>query len=383
MRNLVFCLMSIVLAASAFAAVRFNPDLAKMDENRAAIKKVIADPKASAYDKLVAQFDDLKWELFTCEDKDLPARKAAMTKLIAERGAVEKPVYLRFLYEVVSRDGQNVMAYPDIWEIADRESKGDERLRREYYSRRISSMVYANRGRGTIDPEKGPDARLKLIDQMEKDPAFAKKPDVADYRCECLIDLGRFDAAEQLMLERAATTNVAVRKVWLNRLGDFYNDRAERYYADRDPATLRKIVGVSEQKLACDPDGKDARFSRKALAMKASALTALGELVAARQAADGQVRFTKDGKGDFDLAKQYASIAYKEGKWGEVVDWLSPYADKLDADWNETVARALCAAGRRAETVPYLEAASKKCRNKYKRDGYNYLYKKLKSETAQ
>ena len=46
-----------------------------------------------------------------------------------------------------------------------------------------------------------------------------------------------------------------------------------------------------------------------------------------------------------------------------------------------TVARALCAAGRRTESVPYLAAASKKCRNKYKRDGYDYLYKKIKAET--
>ena len=384
MRNLAFCLMSFVLATQVFAAVRFNPDLAKMEENREAIRKVLADPKASAYDKLVAKYDDLKWDLFTCEDKDFAAKKAAMTKLIAERGEIEKAVYLRFLYEVVHRDNQGVMKYPDIWEIADRETKGEEKLRADYYSRRITMMAVAQRWRGTVNPSVSAEARLKLVEQMEKDPAVpAARRDGDGQRCACLLDMGRYAEAERLMQQRAATTNVTQRKKWLCELANFYNDRANRYYADRDPATLRKIVGVSDQKLACDPNGKDAGFCRKTLSMKASALIELGELAEARKSVDASVKFTKDGKGDFDIAKQYATIAFKEGKWDEVAERLAPYAKDLDADWNITCAQALAAAGRRKEAIPYLEGAKKKCRNKYKRDGYEYLLGKYKAEFAE
>ena len=373
------CLLSVGIAASA-CAVKFDPDLTKMDENREAIRKALADPKTGPADRLWAKYYDLKWDLYTCEDGDFPAKKAEVLKLITERGDNEKKPYLDFIYGVVN-DNQGVIKMPDIWPIADRETKDEPTLRYGYYSHRISAMQRASQRLGTVDPTVCAEARLKLIEQMEKDPMVDERHrDGSEQRFACLVEMGCHADAEKLLLERAASTNSAQRLIWLSLAADFYKDRAVRYYTEPDPATLRKVVKVCDDLIATDLAGRPSRYSRKGYLMKADALYHVGEFAEARKAVDGYVALLKDAKCDFDAAKLYADIAFAEKKWGEVTERLSPFVEKLDADWNIKCAQSLVAAGRRREALPYLEAASKKCRNKYKRDGYGYLLQKFKSE---
>lgn len=384
MRKSVFCLMSIVLATTAFA-VRFNPDLSKMDENRAAIRKVIDDPKASAADRFLARYDDLRWELYTCDDAALPAKRAEMEKLLTVRGETDKAAYLKLLVEVI-RNRPGVLIKPDeatLWKLADEVSRGDEALRKEYYYWKGFRMSRAQAWSGTVDPEMSAEARLKLIEQKAVDPAFKTPPDCDADRASCLTDMGKFDEAEKLLVRRAGAADAKARGLWPQRLAKFYQERSARYYEAPDPATLRKLVGVCDRIIADEPQrDRESSSLRSAALMKAQALESLGEHAAARQALDLAVSASKDRVCDLECAKLYASIAYATGEWNEVVTRLAPFADKLNAEENIQCAQALNAANRRLEAIPYLERAIKKCRNKYKRDGYDYLCRKLKAEAA-
>ena len=378
--SVVLCLVSLVLATSASAAVRFNPDLTKMDENRAAIKAVLADPKATPVQKLCATYDDLKWELFTCEDKDFPAKKAAMLKLITERGSLDKAVYLEFVYGL-QRDNPGVFRMPNLWEIIDRETKGEAKFRTNYYRRRLEAMRGAIRLRGSFDPANSVEARLKLLDEAEKDPAVDQKNiDYVASRFDCYVDLGDNARAEEILGKMSASTNLGARVEWLARGAEWYKNRSVRYYAEPSAAMLRKVVACCDGILATDFPRKRGNADAKAAQMKADALCQIGDYAEARKALDKLASLSKDKKLGIDGAKVLFDVAYAEKKWSEAADVLAPFADKIDADWSVKCAQALVAAGRRREALPYLETASKKCRNKYKRDNYGYLLNKYKTE---
>ena len=377
-------LLTVMVAFNGFA-VRFSPDLSKMDENRAAIRKVIADPKASAADRLLARYDDLRWDLYTCEDAVLSAKRAEMEKLLTERGETDKAAYLKLLVEVI-RDRPGVLIKPDeatLWKLADETSRGDEALRKEYYYWRVMRMTRAQLWNGTVDPEKSAEARLKLIEQKAVDPAFKTPPDCDADRVACLTDMGKFDEAEKLLVRRAGDADAKMRRPWLQKLARFYKERSVRYYEKPDPATLRKVVEVCDRMIAEEPKrDRESVYLRQAAILKAQVLVSLGEHAAAREATDLAVAASKGRACDFECAKVYASIAYATGEWNESVARLAPFAEKLTAEENYRCAQALNAANRRAEAIPYLERAIKKCRNKYKRDGYDYLCRKLKTEAA-
>lgn len=383
--SVILCVCLAAAAPAARSAVRFTPDLAKMDENREAIRQVIANPKASATDRLFARYDDLKWDLYTCEEAELPAKRKAMEKLLTERGDTDKLAYLKLLVEVI-RNRPGVLLQPDtdtLWKLADEVTRGDPALRKEYYSYRISVMTRAMAWHGTVDPAMSAEARLKLVEQRAADPAFKTPPDCDADRVSCLADMGRYDEAEKLLVKRAGAPTAKERRDWLSRLAKFYRERAARYYSEPDPATLRKLVAVCDRMIADDADFKPEKgsgYTRQAQLMKGTALCELGEFAAAQEAANGYVAACKDRACDFDGAKLFATVAFATRKWDAVVSALSPFADKLDADWNFKCAQSLFAAGRSKEAVPYLAAAKKKCRNKYKRDGYDYFYRKLTAE---
>lgn len=372
-------LLTAAVASSAFA-VRFNPDLTKMDENRAAIRAVLADPQAKPSAKLWAKYDDLKWDLYTCEDKDFPAKKAAMLKLITERGDLEKGLYVDFLYGL-GRENLGPVQIPDLWPILDRETKGEPKLRLQYYLNRLAAMRRAVLWRGTYNPAYSVEARLKLIDEMEKDPAVDRSRfDFAGNRFECWVDLGDRAKIEEALQTGITATNVPTRLKWLAKGADYYKAQAERYYAEPDPATLRKVVAFCDLILATDYQRKDARALSKAAYLKADSLCRIGDVSGARAALVTYATFCKDGKLTLDGAKVLFDVCSAEKKWVEAADALTPFAKDLDAEWNVKCAQALAAAGRRREALPFLEAASKKCRNKYKRDGYDYLLKKYRAE---
>ena len=377
--------MLTVLAAFNGFAVRFSPDLSKMDENRAEIRKVIADPKASAADRLFARYDDLQWELFTCDDAALPAKRAEMEKFLTSCGETNKSACLKLLVEVI-RNRPGVLVKPDeatLWKLADEVTRGDEALRKEYYYWRTTCLSRALSWKGTVDPEKSAEARLKLIEQKAVDPAFKTPPDCDYDRVSCLADMGKFDEAEKLLVRRAGDADAKARRPWLPRLARFYQERSARYYEDPDPATLRKVVEVCDRMIAEEPKrDRESGYLRQAALMKAQTLESLGEHAAAREAADLAVAASKGRVCDFECAKVYASIAYATGEWNESVARLAQFVEKLNAEENYRCAQALNAANRRAEAIPYLERAVQKCRNKYKRDGYDYLYRKLKAEAT-
>ena len=377
--SVVLCLVSLVLATSASAVVRFNPDLTKMDENRAAIKAVLADPKATPVQKLCATYDDLTWELFTCEDKDFPAKKAAMLKLITERGGLDKSVYIDFLYGL-QRENPGVFRMPDLWALIDRETKGEAKFRTNSYQRRLEAMRGAIRYHGTLDPDCTAEARLKLLDEAERDPAVDRsRLDFDGARFACYVDLGDVARAEALLGKMSATTNLGVRVEWLAKGAEWYRDRSERYYSEPDAALLRKAVACCDGILATDTR-KRGNADGKAALMKAEALCRTGDFAGARKALDKLASLAKDKKLGIDGAKILFDVAFAEKKWSEAADALQPFADRLDADWSIRCAQALVAAGRRREALPYLETASKKCRNKYKRDNYGYLLNRYQAE---
>ena len=377
--SFVFCLMSLVLATSASAAVRFNSDLTKMDENRAAIKAVLADPKATPAQKLWATYDDLKWELFTCEDKDFPAKKAAMLKLITERGSWDKDVYLDFIYGLL-RENPGAFRMPNIWEIADRETKGEAKFRTNYYRRRLETMRGAIRFHGTFDPANSVESRLKLLDEAEKDPVVDRsRIDFDDARFYCYVDLGDDARAEAILGKMSASTNLGARVDWLAKGAEWYKNRSVRYYSEPSAAMLRKVVACCDGILATDFPRKRGNADAKAALTKADALCLIGDYAEARKALDKLASLAKDKKLGLDGAKILFDVAYAEKKWSEAADALQPFADRLDADWSIRCAQALVAAGRRREALPYLETASKKCRNKYKRDNYGYLLNQYKA----
>ena len=178
----------------------------------------------------------------------------------------------------------------------------------------------------------------------------------------------------------SASTNMGVRVEWLAKGAEWYKNRAVRYYAEPDAAMLRKVVACCDGILLTEFPRKRGNADAKAALMKADALCQVGDYAEARKALDKLASLSKDKKLGLDGAKILFDVAYAEKKWSEAADVLAPFADKIDADWSVKCAQALVAAGRRREALPYLETASKKCHNKYKRDNYGYLLNKYKAE---
>ena len=114
---------------------------------------------------------------------------------------------------------------------------GDTAARADYYRR----VTEPNRFYGGIGVKRLEDAlrkgfscehMLALCDEAlaavtpQDVPLFIGRKSIA------LTRLERFKEAEQLLLTSAATTNASLRRTYLGMLGDFYADRATRYYAE-------------------------------------------------------------------------------------------------------------------------------------------------------
>ncbi len=112
-------------------------------------------------------------------------------------------------------------------------------------------------GASGIEEQTSNEHRLALFD---KAVSVLKKNngqrDFISRRIGVLVDLGRDEEAEQVLLELAATTNIVDRIHWLGALGDFYFNRSYRYYA----VEFYTMFGFNRQNRGGEFPNRNERF---------------------------------------------------------------------------------------------------------------------------
>ena len=236
-------------------------------------------------------------------------------------------------------------------------AEGDTGARSDYYRR----VTEPNRFYGGIGVKKLEDALRKGVSCEHMlalcDEALASVPpqDVPLFigrKSIALTRLERFKEAEQLLLTSAATTNASLRRTYLGMLGDFYADRATRYYAEPYAPMLRKALRAYQERLELDP--RNGGFARAVVntAMK----TADWKL--AKLCLDNYCAVFCAEKPDAFAARYYGDVHYGLGDYEKACEYYGLYNlpnSRSLPDSNSRYAEALYACGRYEEAIAQLD----------------------------
>ena len=203
----------------------------------------------------------------------------------------------------------------------------------------------------SLDPAYSREHWLELCDK-----AIAACPGRADdYRmrkADALVALGRAAEAEQILFDGAATTNVAVRRAYLGKLGDFYKDRATRYYLDPAASPMRKALNAYEARLELDP--RNGGFARSVV----ETAMALADWPLAKTILDKYIADFCGGKPDAYIARHYGDLCYHAGDYAKACEYYGmhalPAARGLPASV-QYYAESLYACGRYQEALAQLD----------------------------
>ena len=202
-----------------------------------------------------------------------------------------------------------------------------------------------------LNPEFSREHWLELCDK-----AIAACPGRADdYRmrkADALVALGRAAEAEQLLFDGAATTNVAVRRSYLGKLGEFYSGRATRYYLDPAASPLRKALNAYESRLELDPRNGGYARSVVETAMR------LADWPLAKTILDKYVADFCGGKPDAYIARHYGDLCYHTGDYAKACEYYGMHALPVARSLPNSVqyyAESLYACGRYAEALVQLD----------------------------
>ena len=235
----------------------------------------------------------------------------------------------------------------EAWKIAENEP--------ELHGRYYEGILPAARGQNvTLDPSQSAERTLEICRKALEDPAVTggRRMTILHREIDALLGLGRNDEAEQRILSLAATTDPRARATWCRRLGEFYVERARRYYLPSHEPTLRKALAAYTDANLADP-----RDTRTIDALCSISL-GLKDYWEAERAVARQIELDK-GATNVWARTRLGRIAYGKGDYAAAASAFGSAEEKLEVPDRLLYARSLKVLGRIAEAVAQLEKVEK------------------------
>lgn len=251
-------------------------------------------------------------------------------------------------------------------------------LHARFFAECISSIKRAqgwqNDGGNMLSYAHSDERRLAIAEKAIDDPKIPsrEKGQFYDAKFEALNAMERFAEAEDLLMMRAASTNANQRASASAQLGDFYVERAKRYYSDHEPSLLRKALAAYAVALAHDP--KNGGYIRK----QVNALMLLKNYDKAIERTDHWVELTRDKKPEREMLKIYAECWYYKGNYEKACEYYDQFDDN-DRQLQRRYAESLYAIGRYDDAIAHI----KRSYNEWSfKEANKYYIKKIEEKKA-
>lgn len=280
-------------------------------------------------------------------DDDIAPLVAKIRSALALPG-LSKSDLLELVFRYPTRIDPDFDVAAEAWKIAE----GEPALHARYYAGVLPAKP---RGRNdTLDPAQSTERALEICRKAIADPAVGERDrsKFIDREIDALLDLGRDAEAEKLLVDYASTTNQRPRSAWNKRLGDFYVEKARRYYLPSHEPTVRKaLAAYREASLASPGDGRPVE------AIYTAAMS-IRDYDAAEKAV---VRRIEQSKGETNLWAwcQLGRIAHAREDYAAAAAAFGAVEDKLDRSSRRLYAESLNALGRTEGTIAQLEKLEK------------------------
>lgn len=260
------------------------------------------------------------------------------------------------------------------WKIA----AGIPELHGKYYAQCLQAIAnagsYMNRGGNPLAYAQSDEHKLELAEKAIADTAIPEREKKLffDRKFEALKGLERFADVENMLLARAASTNAWQRAEASAQLGDFYVERAQRYYGDPEPTLLRKALASYAVATAHQP------LNGGYVAKQVAALMQLGEYDEAIAKNDLLVSLTRDKVADKSMNKTYADCHYYKGDYAKACEYYDKFDDG-DQKMQRRYAEALYAVGRYDDAIAHI----KRCYNDWSfKEANKYFIRKIEEKKA-
>ena len=238
-----------------------------------------------------------------------------------------------------------------------------------FYEHALRLQTVANRKNANkLEDRYSEEHTVEICNRAIQDPAIRDKRYFLGMMSNTLFAMRRYDQAEQLLLENAATTNATARHDNNLLLGDLYVKMARRYYDSPDRPTMEKaLVAYSVAKLACP---------KKTDAIRKIATTALqiGDFDQTISACDDVIRLERTTNRWVSICLGDAYFGKKD--WEKAVVCYGPQTQYLPVPSIVKYCQSLYALGRYEETLENLKLFERKGHSS-QRDEARYIMQKV------
>ena len=308
----------------------------------------------------------LEYDLATNDD---PAPTIAKIRSALAVPGLSKSDLLDLVFHYPTSIDPDFDVKAEAWKIAE----GEPALHARYYS---GILPAPTRGpTETLNPDQSVERALEICRMAIADPAVGDRDrgKFINREIDSLMELGRDDEVEKMLVERAANTNLKARAAWNTRLGDFYVAKARRYYLPSHEPTVRKaLAAYAEASAAAPGDGRLVEsICRAAMSIR--------DYEAAEKAVARRIGQNK-GETNVWAWCQLGAIAHGREDYAAAASAFGAVEDKLDRPSRRLYAESLNALGRIEETVAQLQKLEKEDARSIKdSDRYyiQYLKKRL------
>ncbi len=224
-------------------------------------------------------------------------------------------------------------------------------LRAKYYGQLWNVL---QKGGSMLDPMYSNEHRLEVCDKALADEAVKNKDTFLDYKLHTLSKMFRHDEVEQLLLDRAATTNMQSRAHWSGRLGNHYMERSHRYYSARDPVCLDKAAAAYNVVLAIQPNDTRCLERLVEIAMIRK------DYEAAESSVKRYIATHRNSETNLYAARVLGQIAYARGNYPDAIKCYGLYSKSLGGEDLLKYARSFHAADDLKSTLEQIEELKKR-----------------------
>ena len=385
MKRLALMATLVFIALAASAAV----DLSKMEADVAAKKAVLANAKTRTAEKLRARYELMKWELLTCEEKDYADKEKEMIEFLSDPGETPPADFVAFLLGTVHRDRETPYRRIDVFAVADKVSRTEMKARWQYFRSRLQAILSLKQNWTwrSLDRETSFERALELVAECESEPETVKghELDLFKFRFAALVALAKYEEAEALAEKTLALNDPKISPYVLPVLGDYYRDRAKRYYDDDEPSVLRKAEAAYAKYVSLpDISKKMTQIYFNALKSLGEVRLQLGDFAGARSAAETLKASRRPGADNRDADTLLADVAFASGDYSRAAELFAALREpekkkELDGKRLINYAIALKVLGRRDECLKIIEAAKAK-NGKYIRQRLDFHSERLSAK---
>lgn len=236
-------------------------------------------------------------------------------------------------------------------------AKDDAKARREVYKEVLEKIRKNNvYGNGSLDPKLSAEHALELIDKAEADSEVMALGHFSWGRIEILKSLERYDEVKKILVNNTLKPfdltkggDLNAKAEALMALGNFFVERASRYYAKPNEQLLRNAVCVYS-----NVPTNALRHYPNSLLFSARALYQIGDYQAAIEMAKRHVAITKDQKGDRFDNQILGDCYYELGDYEKAVEHFDRFDDG-NVNHQDRYGRACFAVGRYEDAIAHIK----------------------------